>query len=137
MTAHLTRNARIWWSRWLIASLLFLQLASAAYACAMQSAGTGASSMAGMPCAEAVSGSDRAAMDPDQPGLCHEHCKGGTQTTEPAAPVALAVPALAVLFVVATAAEPLADTSAWRARRLARDSAPPPSHALLHCCLRL
>ena len=131
------RTAKTWWSRSLIASLLFLQLATAAYACAMNSTPRAAASMAGMPCAEAMAGGDMATMDPDQPGLCHEHCKGGLQTIEPAATVALAAPAMVVLFVVTAPAAPAVEASGWQAQRVERDSAPPPPHAILHCCLRI
>ncbi len=145
---HLTRTARTWWSRTLIASLLFMQLASAAYACAMQSMPTveparaATASMAGMPCAQAmlgegVVGEGMAVMDPDQPGLCHEHCKGGSQSLEPAAAVALAAPAMVVLFVIAAPAAPAGAANGWQTRRLERDSAPPPPHAILHCCFRI
>lgn len=134
---HFTPTARTWWSRWLIASLLFLQLASAAYACAMQSMPTVDPTMAGMPCAPAMTGEDMAVMDPDQPGLCHEHCKGGSQSVEPAAMVALAAPALVMLFVIAAPASVAGETHGWQARQVERDSAPPPPHAILHCCFRI
>jgi hypothetical protein len=130
------RRARTWWSRSLIASLLFLQLATAAYACAMHSTPADAS-MAGMPCAEAMAGGDMATMDPDQPGLCHEHCKGGSQTIEPAATVALAAPAMVMLFVITAPAAPEGEASVWQAQRVERDSAPPPPLAILHCCFRI
>jgi hypothetical protein len=132
-----TRTARTWWSRSLIASLLFLQLATAAYACAMHSTPPTDGSMAGMPCAQAMADEDMAAMDPDQPGLCHEHCKGGSQTIEPAAAVVVAAPAMVVLFVITAPVSPAGEASGWQARRVERDSAPPPPHAILHCCFRI
>ena len=131
------RTAKTWWSRSLIASLLFLQLATAAYACEMNSTPRAAASMAGMPCAEAMAGGYMATMDADQPGLCHEHCKGGLQTIEPAATVALAAPAMVVLFVITAPAAPAVEASGWQAQRVERDSAPPPPHAILHCCFRI
>ena len=132
-----TRTARTWWSRALIASLLFLQLASAAYACAMHSTEPADASMAGMPCAQAMAGGDMATMDPDQPGLCHEHCKGGSQTLEPAPTVDLAAPAMVALFVIAVPVALADEADAWQARQVERDSAPPPPHAILHCCFRI
>ena len=143
MTLPFTRTARTWWSRSLIASLLFLQLATAAYACAMHSTPPADSnmaataSMAGMPCAEAMAGADMATMDADQPGLCHEHCKGGSQTIEPAATLALAAPAMVVLFVITAPAAPAGGASGWQLGQVERDSAPPPPHAILHCCFRI
>lgn len=135
MNLRLARNARIRWSGWLIASLLFLQLASAAYACTM---GTGAAepSMAGMPCAQQMAEGFAPALDPEQPGLCLEHCKGGSQTVEPSHSPAPLLPALVALFVVAPV-EPVADASAWLAQDRRRERAPPPAHSILHCCYRL
>lgn len=137
MNLRFTRTARTWWSRSLIASLLFLQLASAAYACAMQSTPPADASMAGMPCAQAMADGDMAPMDPDQPGLCHEHCKGGSQTIEPAAAATMAVPAMVVLFVIAAPVAPAGDAGGWHDRQVERGSAPPPPHAILHCCFRI
>ena len=138
-----TRTARTWWSRSLIASLLFLQLATAAYACAMKSippvepAMAVMASMAGMPCAQAMAGEVMAVMDPDQPGLCHEHCKGGSQSIEPASTLTLAAPAMVLLFVIAAPAAPAGGSDGWQAWQVERDSAPPPPHAILHCCFRI
>lgn len=134
---RLTRTARSWWSRLLIASLLFLQLASAAYACALQSTRPADASMAGMPCAEAMVNVDKASMDPDQPGLCHEHCKGGTQTIEPLASIALPIPSMVMLFVIAPPVAPEAEGNGWQHGRVERDSAPPTPHTILHCCFRI
>lgn len=137
MNAYLTRNARIWWSRWLIASLLFLQLASAAYACSMSSASAGGPSMAGMPCAQAMANGGLPAMDPEQPGLCLEHCKGGSQTIEQGTAASVALPALVALFFVAAATGEPDEASAWLAQERSRDGALPPPHAILHCCFRI
>lgn len=132
-----TRSARTWWSRSLIASLLFLQLATAAYACAMYLTPPADASMAGMPCAQAMVGRDMVTMDPDQPGLCHEHCTGGSQTIEPAATVSLPTPAMLVLFVIPAPAAPAGEVRGWQREQVERDSAPPPPHAILHCCFRI
>ncbi len=136
---RLARTARTWWSRSLIASLLFMQLATAAYACAMHSAPPADTAMAGMPCADAMAKTDgdMATMDPDLPGLCAEHCKGGSPTIEPAASVALAPPAMFALFVIAAPTARASESSGWRVRQVERDSASPPSHAILHCCFRI
>jgi len=133
---RLARNARLRWSGWLIASLLFLQLASAAYACTMGTGDAESPSMAGMPCAQQMAEGAAPALDPEQPGLCLEHCKGDAQTVEPSHSPAPLLPALVALFVVAPA-QPVADTSAWLAQDRRRERAPPPAHSILHCCYRL
>jgi len=137
VNARLNRTARLWWSRWLIASLLFLQLASAAYACSMSSAAAGEAPMAGMPCAQAMANGGLPAMDPEQPGLCLEHCKGGSLTIEQGASASVASPALLALFFVAAATEEPDESSVWLAQERSRDVAPPASHAILHCCFRI
>jgi hypothetical protein len=134
---RLARAARSLWSRWLIASLLFLQLASAAYACSMGTAGADAQSMAGMPCAQTMADSLVPALDPEQPGLCLEHCKGGSVTVDQGAAASLALPAPVGPFVVAGANELPARSSAWQAQRRNRDRAPPEAHSILHCCYRI
>lgn len=136
MTLPFTRTVRTWWSKSLIASLLFLQLASAAYACAMPAAGAGGSSMADMPCAEAMARGDMSMLDPEQPGLCLEHCKGGSPTIEPGTVAGIALPALVALFVVAPI-EATDRAGARQAQWRRRASAPPPPHAILHCCFRI
>lgn len=134
---RLSRTERTWWSRWLIASLLFLQLATASYACALPSAPAGNTSMAGLPCAQAMLDSGGAMLDQDQPGLCHEHCKGGSQPIEPAAHATPAVPVMFALFVISAPAAPAGQADGWQASQVERDSAPPTPHAILHCCFRI
>ena len=134
---RLARTARTWWSSLLIASLLFLQLATAAYACAMHSTPPAGASMSGMPCAQEMAAGGMATMDPEQPGLCHEHCKGGFQTIEPAVQGALPAPVLDALFVIAPPVGPVVLAGAWRAWQFERDSAPPLPHSILHCCFRI
>lgn len=89
------RRHRCWLSSWLIAVLLFGQLATAAYACPQQAAapsGGAMSAMAAMPdCADAMP----ASMDPDQPQLCKAHCEAGLQSTNSQAAALDAPPALA------------------------------------------
>lgn len=92
------RRHRRWWaclSGWLIAVLLFTQLATAAYACPQLAPGSGdtAAAMAAMPDCD---GSMPASMDPDQPQLCKAHCEAGktsvnSQGAGPDAPPALAL----------------------------------------------
>lgn len=137
MNAPLVRKARIRWCGWLIASLLFLQLASAAHACTAGMAEAGVQSMAGMPCAQQMAEDFAPALDPEQPGLCLEHCRSGSQTVDQSSGASLAAPALIALFFVAAAHEPPAEASAWQAQRRSRDRAPPPPHSVLHCCYRI
>ncbi len=131
------RHTRLWWSRCLIACLLFLQVASAAYACAMPSAALDSQSMAGQPCAQFMANGPVPALDPEQPGLCLEHCKGGSQTVDQGASSSPGLPALVALFFVAAANEQPAEASAWHAQQRSRDRAPPPAHSILHCCYRI
>lgn len=96
----LRRHQRGWLSRWLIAALLFTQLATAAYACPTVPGNAAAAAavvaiMADMP---GCDGANPATMDPAQPRLCEAHCQQGNQTVNqtplpdmPAASVLLAV----------------------------------------------
>jgi hypothetical protein len=91
------RRHRGWLSGWLIALVLFTQLATAAYACPQLAPVPDAdAAMAAMP---GCDGSMTTHMDPEQPQLCKAHCEAGTtsvnsQVTAPDAPPALAVGAV-------------------------------------------
>lgn len=137
MNLRLAPRHRRGWIRWLIASLLFLQLASAAYACTMGTGGADAQAMAGMPCAQTMDEGFAPALDPEQPGLCLEHCKAGSQTVDAGAAAAWPLPALFALYAVPASVEQPAEWQAWQAHRRTRAQAPPPAHSLLHCCYRL
>ena len=91
------RGHRRWLSGWLVALLLLVQWATAAYACP-QLAGDATQGppammdMASMPDCNA----DMAAMDPLQPQLCKAHCEAGQQSVNsgaaaPDAPAVVAV----------------------------------------------
>jgi len=88
-----TRRPTRWLSSWLGLALLFMQLATAAYACpaAVQAPVV----LAEMP---GCSGIMPGAMDPDQPQLCQAHCQQGSQTVQPT-PTS-DVPATPVLIAV-------------------------------------
>lgn len=84
---------------WLSLALLFMQMATAAYACPAWAADPIApaapAAMAEMP---GCAGEMRGALDPDQPQLCQAHCQQGSQTVQvastwdaSASPVLLAV----------------------------------------------
>ena len=130
-------------SGWLAMAILFMQLATAAYACPANAANRApgemaAAAMAGMPCAEAMA--QGTALDAEQPGLCQQHCQFG-HTQQPSDPWPLlqapaATPLL--LFVLAPAALPaVAPGWAQRARARTHERAPPLAHSILHCCFRI
>lgn len=79
---------RRWIASMLATVLVFLQLATAAYACAAPQAGSGESAMAAMPDCDQMS-----SMDPEQPQLCKAHCDRDKQTVNNA-PVADVAPAI-------------------------------------------
>lgn len=137
---HAHRLPLRWLSGWLIAAILFSQLAVAAYVCpqARAAADHGAAAMAGMPCAAMMGAA--AALDPDQPGLCLQHCQFGSTGAQPAdhgAPLAFGSVAWLLLFTLLPIVPRLASRFAWLARLRRRDRAPPPPHSILHCCHRI
>lgn len=108
------RRHRGWLSGWLIALVLFTQLATAAYACPQLSPASddAAAAMAAMPDCE---GSMPTSMDPDQPQLCKAHCETGktsvnSQVAALDAPPAMAVGAALVGIVDVADAAQLAAT---------------------------
>lgn len=117
-----------------LGSLLFMQLAMAAYNCPAKeapSSAMAAMAQAGLPC----SGDMAMTMDEDQPGLCHAHCQAAQQSTEKAQP---ATPVGAVSSGFAYLIEPV---------RIAAPSHPAPAPglgrpavvpiAVRHCCFRI
>lgn len=124
----------------LVLVLLFIQLATAAYACALPYTTqdqVAASEMTGMPgCAEseaALSGM----VDTEQPGLCLKHCKGDAalslEQSAPQLPAAVApVLYLAYIFFLAV---PITGRRYPRAPLSERTGSPPLS--ILHCCYRI
>lgn len=108
------RRHRGWLSGWLIALVLFTQLATAAYACPQLSPASddAAAAMVAMPDCE---GSMPTSMDPDQPQLCKAHCETGktsvnSQVAALDAPPAMAVGAALVGIVDVADAAQLAAT---------------------------
>ena len=93
-------NSRLhhrWLTGWLILMLLFMQAATASYACPQAGASPGAAmEMPG--CEDTAPG---AGMDPEQPLLCMASCLQGASTAS--SHVTLDAPFLAVLYVVASA----------------------------------
>jgi hypothetical protein len=126
-----------------LASLLFMQLAVAGYACPGQGAGvsqvnaqdTGATSDARMPCAESMGLPEAVAIDVHQPALCHAHCQDSPQMTDGHTlqlPAAMAGAVVAYLSVPRDS-PPVA--GAPQAPLLAR--ATPPPLSIRHCCFRI
>lgn len=97
------RRHRGWLTGWLIALVLFAQLATAAYACPqfLPVPDDVAAAMTAMPDCD---GGMPASMDPDQPQLCKAHCETGktsvnSQLAAPDTPPAMAVGAALVGIV--------------------------------------
>lgn len=75
--------------------LLFVQFATAAYACPREATDSPAAAMADMPgCEGALPGT----MDPGQPQLCKAHCERGSQTVN--ALSAIDLPAATLMLAV-------------------------------------
>jgi hypothetical protein len=131
------RPLRRWVSGWFVLMIVLAQIVTAAYACPQVPAAIEAGSMAGMPCA-----SDEPApisLDAEQPALCVQHCQfGSTQAFSDASlSQPPAGPTHAALVFPAPSVAMAADGPASAERDGGRNRAPPPTHALLHCCLRL
>lgn len=114
-----------WLSGWLVALLLFTQLATAAYVCppVAPASGVAAAEPAMMP---GCDGSMMGGMDPDQPQLCKAHCEPdktsvNSQAATPDAPPAMAAAAALVGIVDA------ADAARLAARMPASAAAGPPA----------
>ncbi len=130
----LSRNRRVLTALLTFLSLLFTQLAVAAYACP-----AGAGMVAGAPARDARAGnmSHCARTDPAKPGLCHAHCANAQQSADtPAAPPVLPFVATSLVGVLpTTVATTTAPERAAAAVLPERASAPPLS--IRHCCFRI
>jgi hypothetical protein len=133
------RGVRRWLSGTLVLAILFAQLATAAYACPAHREASGAAAQADppMPCGQMM-GSGMA-LDPEQPGLCQQHCQfGNTQQAGDAAQLLL--PHAVTLGPIRTwppALAPEPAHAAWTGHQLRRERAPPLPHSIAHCCFRL
>lgn len=130
----LTRRHRLLTVLFALASLLFMQLAVASYACPgskVKIAEIAAMAEAGLPCAESmVTG-----MDEDQPNLCRAHCQTAQQVVdkyELPAPAGVGSPPVQFTLPVAVA---VLTGAPVQAPHLKRTTAPPV--AILNCCFRL
>lgn len=105
---------------WLIATLLFMQCATLAYAC------PGPATMPQMQAAMAMP--DCAGMtvpDPEQPQLCKAHCEVGTQTVNTAAP-GVDLLSVAMQPWVLDRGRLWEPSTAWIARAASVPTGPPP-----------
>ncbi len=121
-------------SGWLVTTILFAQVAVAAYVCPPMQLNT--SAHAGMPCANMAAMA--ATPDVDQPALCHQHCQPdpSQQAADQGVTVATAMVAL-LLFVLSPTTVASAGGFIGLTRLRRRDRAPPPPHSILHCCHRI
>ena len=123
-----SRSSRLFVALAAIASLLFMQLAVAAYAC------PGANSSAAEAAVQAEAGCDE--MDHAPSNLCHAHCQQQVQSIDK--PVALSVPP-APSTGLHVAQVPVAGASFVSAKDqqslLVRTTAPPLT--IRNCCLRI
>lgn len=120
-------------SGWLVLTLLFAQVASAAYACpqGLASSAPVQQAMAEMP---GCDGHMAAGLDDAQPSLCKAHCEQGAQSVNSVA--ASDVPAATTLWAVLDWA-PLAlvPVQAGHGQVLALSGAPPPGAPPLYIAL--
>lgn len=133
----------------LVGSLLFAQMAIAAYACPSVPSMAGQMSMMGSPEADASNASVDSAgksvpncddiaignIDPQNANLCAEHCKVGQQSDQAST---LSVPAvlLMALYFAPLVPAPVAELPPVAATPSALVAASPP-HTILHCCFRI
>jgi hypothetical protein len=110
-----------------LVSLLFMQLAVAAYACPMQT-GEARAQMAMADCD---------GMDRMNPSLCHAHAKAGKQSLDkPATPAVQPFIAAAVLVEVAGLDQLMPRSASVAPASVPAAGAAPPI-AILHCCFRI
>jgi hypothetical protein len=128
------RMFRRWVSGTLVLAVLFTQLATAAYACPSSMGSDEPQTAPAMPCAQMLGAS--MTLDPEQPGLCQQHCQFGNtqQAGDPVQALALPVVLLAFPRIAIPGADSTADLAAWADHERRREPAPP--HSILHCCLR-
>ncbi|MGO4280109.1 copper resistance protein [Cupriavidus sp. RAF20_2] len=133
---HIVRR-HSWFAGILLVVFLSVQLATAAYAC---TAGQGEldgqpsmETMEAMPsCADMVE--QDAAQHDGQKALCMAHCQADTKHADHPAPQ---VPAFIPILVSTVVEPPMLDAAPLFAERAqAQPRAPPPPHAILHCCFR-
>jgi len=142
--AHRSNRRRVASRRWtafaVIFSLLWLQLAVAAYACPAQAAHAVAAEAAHAVAARATHdcGGDAATVivDADNPNLCLQHMLQGSQHADSKA--APALPSLAAIAPLAVdVVRPANVTPRLALLERERLRAPDPPKAIAHCCFRI
>lgn len=114
-----------------LASLLFAQLATAAYACPTQAAGQAEMSMQ-MPDMHDMPGCPEA--DRQSSALCHAHCQDAAKSFEKAQMPSLAIVQIASMIFLAEAPPPLSHTPQVFPPQFERATDPP--LAIRNCCFR-
>jgi hypothetical protein len=115
-------------------ALLFSSAAMAGYACPGSAKAAEVARMfeEAAPCAEAMS----AAMDEEQPGLCHAHCQSGTQAAENFHPTVFAdLIGMGAVLTVLLIPPPAGSGELPPAISLQRETGPP--LAVRYCCFRI
>jgi len=130
---------RRWLAGSLVLAILSLQIATAAYACPVESAQSILAStvaMAGMPCDGSMPAGT--ALDPEQPGLCLQHCLfGKTQIPSDNGQPQPASTEAAPLLVDSPITIPDLRYAGFIQHLRTRDRTPPPVHSIVHCCYRI
>ncbi len=127
------RVCRRFVARLLIASLLFLQFAVAAYACPAVSLASDMAMSVAMVDDMPMNGCTL--DDPVQPNLCKQHCEQNSQVLDQSLTAALAIPVLPLLAAVDSEPRLRCAVSADPREFLARATAPPP--AIRFCVFRI
>ncbi len=117
-----------------LVSLVFMQLAVAAYVCpgsVVSLAETAAMGKSGMPCA----GSESVVMDEEQPNLCQAHCQVGQQSADTYQLPTLACASSVLAVYPAATAAPLLPGVPIQPPLVQRSTAPPLT--VRNCCFRI
>lgn len=117
-----------------LVSLLFMQLALAAYACPAGNSAqhSGMTTNSGMPCAESMTAF---VTDDEQPSLCAAHCKADQQTADTNPSLGLTAPAMPASDYPLLRMNQPSVVAPLEAPHLTRTRAR--SVAVRHCCFRL
>jgi hypothetical protein len=130
----MTRALRRLVGRVMVGVMLLAQLLVGAHACPALSGGAAQ----GSPVAAVAGACEGMAgmSDPAHPGLCATHCKADPQSSQVDIPPVPAVALVSLYTVLPTVPEAVAPMSATAASVDSAALAPPPPHAILHCCIR-
>lgn len=154
----MTRTLRQWVCRALIATMLFAQMAVAAYACPalssfLEQAQQSSLALSAAPLAMAMPGDQAvvsngaaapeamdcermgAAADPALPNLCAQHCQQGHQSDQ-ASTVTVPLVFLTSLYTVALPSKTVPMLPSQDAQPGVFAAVSPP-HSILHCCFRI